>query len=283
MGLDTNCSEDSHVAPKCNPPSTSPRTSLDFTNAQGSSNDWTQNDDIFSLGDYLVCTRHMLGRGSFGEVKLGFHRPTGKRVAVKIINKTLLTPEKRKEVDREVEILKKVSIHPSIVTLHDVAEDEQFVYMFFEYVSSDLLRFLKSRGRLDERTAFHIFSQLAEAIAYLHSNGIVHRDIKIEVPTRDLCLFLFHSNINFYVRVSRTYSSMKRRSRSRCATSASPRTTARRPGSRSGAAALTRWRQRSSSEFPTSAPGSTCGPSAPSCTLCSAPTSPSRRPSPRTC
>lgn len=131
MGLDTNCSEDSHVAPKCNPPSTSPRTSLDFTNAQGSSNDWTQNDDIFSLGDYLVCTRHMLGRGSFGEVKLGFHRPTGKRVAVKIINKTLLTPEKRKEVDREVEILKKVSIHPSIVTLHDVAEDEQFVYMFF--------------------------------------------------------------------------------------------------------------------------------------------------------
>ncbi|ELR23177.1 protein kinase, putative [Acanthamoeba castellanii str. Neff] len=180
MGFGADCSS---VTPsRSTSPSTSPRTSLDFTSASEdrSSGDWTQNDDIFSLGDYLICTRHLLGRGSFGEVKLGFHRPTGRRVAVKIINKAQLSPEKRQEVDREIEILKKVGIHPCIVSLHDVAEDESFIYMFFEYVASDLLRFLKQHGRLDEPVVYRIFSQLVEAVSYLHANGIVHRDIKIE-------------------------------------------------------------------------------------------------------
>jgi len=169
-----------HMINPTPPPAALPSSSQGSAKFANNDEERLVEEDLFLLGDYCICRHRLLGRGSFGEVKLGFHRTTDQRVAVKIVNKAKLSPEKRQEVEREIEILKRLCGHRSIVTLHDVAEDQRHIYMFFEYVPADLLHFLKLRGRLEEHVAFRIYAQLVDAVSYLHANGIVHRDIKIE-------------------------------------------------------------------------------------------------------
>jgi len=279
-----------HMINPTPPPAALPSSSQGSAKFANNDEERFVEEDLFLLGDYCICRHRLLGRGSFGEVKLGFHRTTDQRVAVKIVNKAKLSPEKRQEVEREIEILKRLCGHRSIVTLHDVAEDQRHIYMFFEYVPADLLHFLKLRGRLEEHVAFRIYAQLVDAVSYLHANGIVHRDIKIEVLLDSLSSALLSvraralsSACSPLSQQRRTYSSIPARLRSVWPTLGLRRTTHLTPVLRSGAAAHTLWRLRSSSEFPTWAPRLTCGRWARSCTLCFVPTFHSKHLSQRMC
>ena len=87
-----------------------------------------------------------LGRGKFGLVKLGVHKESGREVAIKIINKKLVSPIDVQQVKSEIDILK-IAKHPNIIKLYDVFENEQYIYIIMEYCAGrDLFFYIETRG-----------------------------------------------------------------------------------------------------------------------------------------
>ncbi|XP_016978282.1 MAP/microtubule affinity-regulating kinase 4 [Drosophila rhopaloa] len=121
-----------------------------------------------------------LGKGNFAKVKLAIHVPTGREVAIKVIDKTQLNTSARQKLYREVKIMKLLN-HPNIVRLFQVIESERTLYLVMEYASrGELFDHLVKNGRMRERDARVIFRQLVSAIQYCHSKFVVHRDLKAE-------------------------------------------------------------------------------------------------------
>ncbi|EDV42776.1 uncharacterized protein Dana_GF18162 [Drosophila ananassae] len=121
-----------------------------------------------------------LGKGNFAKVKLALHVPTGREVAIKVIDKTQLNTSARQKLYREVRIMKLLN-HPNIVRLFQVIESERTLYLVMEYASrGELFDHLVKNGRMRERDARVIFRQLVSAIQYCHSKFVVHRDLKAE-------------------------------------------------------------------------------------------------------
>ncbi|CAH6778102.1 Gm4922 [Phodopus roborovskii] len=106
---------------------------------------------------------------------LAQHRLTGITVAVK----ALLKQEKWcEQKTSEVDIMKILS-HPNIVSLLQVIETEQNVYLIMEVAKGEqLFNYIRKAGCLKEDEARSIFVQLLSAIGYCHDEGIVHRDLK---------------------------------------------------------------------------------------------------------
>jgi tRNA A-37 threonylcarbamoyl transferase component Bud32 len=125
--------------------------------------------------------REKLGKGKFGLVKLGVHKQTGKKVAIKIMSKKEMKNQDLELVKTEIEILR-ICQHPNIIRLYDVFENIDYVYAIMEYCSGgDLFTYIEKRGfRLPEPRACQIIHKLCTAIYYIHSYGITHRDLKPE-------------------------------------------------------------------------------------------------------
>ena len=130
--------------------------------------------DIYEIKD-------VLGKGKFGLVRLGIHKESKRKVAIKIINKKLVTAFDLEQVKTEVEILK-IAQHPNIIRLYDVFENEKYIYIIMEYCGGgDLFSYIEKRGfKLKESKAAEIIHKLSTAIYYLHQYGIIHRDLKPE-------------------------------------------------------------------------------------------------------
>ncbi|KAI5633820.1 protein kinase domain-containing protein [Phthorimaea operculella] len=84
------------------------------------------------IGKYKLLKT--IGKGNFAKVKLAKHVPTGKEVAIKIIDKTQLNPGSLQKLFREVRIMKMLD-HPNIVKLFQVIETEKTLYLVMEYAS----------------------------------------------------------------------------------------------------------------------------------------------------
>ncbi len=81
---------------------------------------------------------------------------------------------------REIFILQKVS-HPNIIRIFQIVETDLHCFIASEIAENgDLLDYLNSRGSIPEEEARHIFQQMCQAISYIHSIGVAHRDIKLE-------------------------------------------------------------------------------------------------------
>ena len=122
-----------------------------------------------------------LGKGKFGQVKLGIHKVSGKQVAIKIINKKYVEDMEFEQIKSEIDILK-IAKHPNIIKLYDVFENEKYIYIIMEYCpGGDLFSYIEKRDfKLKEERAAEIVHKLCTAVYFLHQYGIVHRDLKPE-------------------------------------------------------------------------------------------------------
>ena len=112
---------------------------------------------------------------------MGIHKLTGKYVAIKTIDKTLMKDDfHRKKVFQEVYILKKVK-HSNVIRLLEVFESNKHLLMVMEYAGGgDLLQFIKSWGWIDEEDAKSVFWQILYGLGHIHCRSVIHRDMKLD-------------------------------------------------------------------------------------------------------
>ena len=137
----------------------------------------SKDDDRLQLSD-VYEVMEVLGHGHFATVRRGVHKETGEAVAIKAIEKGRTDVS---AIRREVAILQKVGSHPNIVALRDVFETDDEWYLVMELVTGgELFEKLVKQGPYSEKDAARLMRQMAEAIGWLHSQGVCHRDLKPE-------------------------------------------------------------------------------------------------------
>ena len=123
-----------------------------------------------------------LGSGSYGVVKKVYLKSNPETIrAIKIIPKKLLIEgvDSSKLLD-EILILKNID-HPNIMKLYEFFEDNENCYMVSEFCDQgDLLQKLDKLNYMNEIVVKFLMEQIFIAIAYLHSRGVIHGDIKLE-------------------------------------------------------------------------------------------------------
>lgn len=164
---------------------------------------------VEQVGPYRL--EKTLGKGQTGLVKLGTHCVTGKKVAVKIINREKLSESVLLKVEREIAIMKLIE-HPHVLGLYDVYENKKHLYLILEHVSGgELFDYLVKKGRLTPKEARRFFRQIISALDFCHSHSIwyVHLLFSLFLPlslslslSSNISLnILFILSYNFYVSV----------------------------------------------------------------------------------
>mmetsp|Transcript_1949 Transcript_1949/g.3411 ORF Transcript_1949/g.3411 Transcript_1949/m.3411 type:complete len:375 (-) Transcript_1949:269-1393(-) len=121
----------------------------------------------------------LIGIGAYATVKKAVDNYTGQQVAIKIVDKARYRVGDV-SLQREIEVLCMVD-HPNCVQLYAVYYTLQNVYIVMELVSGgELLDRITERGNYTEQVAAALITQILQGVAYLHSHGIVHRDLKLE-------------------------------------------------------------------------------------------------------
>jgi serine/threonine-protein kinase len=116
-----------------------------------------------------------------GVVYLAREVRLAREVAIKVLPPALAeSPRMREQFLREAQTAARLS-HPNIVPIHRVDETAGFVYFVMAYVNGETLaERIRAHGPLPPHQASRILREVAWALTYAHSNGIVHRDIKAE-------------------------------------------------------------------------------------------------------
>ena len=130
-----------------------------------------------TLGNYRII--RAIGRGGMGGVYLAEHVLLQRQVALKVLNPRWANDvEAVLRFEREAVAAAQLD-HPHIVRVHDAQRQNGLAFLVLEYVpGEDLGQHLRTHGALPWRLAVECVRQVAEALAYSHRSGIVHRDIK---------------------------------------------------------------------------------------------------------
>ena len=119
-----------------------------------------------------------VGRGGMATVYLAADSRHHRSVAVKVLRPELAMSLGSLRFLREIEIAARLT-HPHILPLHDSGETGGVLYYVMPFVEGESLRErLRREGRLPAEEARRIAREVADALAYAHSRGVVHRDIK---------------------------------------------------------------------------------------------------------
>ncbi|CAE7436548.1 CPK2 [Symbiodinium pilosum] len=133
-------------------------------------------DNRGQLADNYEVEPVALGKGGFAEVRRATVRATGAKRAVKLISKS----DKNNPglLKAEIEVMKMLD-HPNVVTLFEIFEDSDTLSLVLELCSGgELEGYVEKHGNLKEPEAALATKHVMSAVRYLHSKGIVHRDIK---------------------------------------------------------------------------------------------------------
>ena len=127
------------------------------------------------FGEYEVDEENLLGQGAYGEVYKATHVPSGGECVVKTIKQE---KESILKIKKEIMMLKHVQGGPYIVKLLDLVRDpkEDVKLIVFEYLKNPNYK-ESFRGMSEGQGKWYLYRVL-KALAFAHSMGVIHRDVK---------------------------------------------------------------------------------------------------------
>jgi TolB-like protein/Tfp pilus assembly protein PilF len=129
------------------------------------------------LGPYEIVSP--LGAGGMGEVYCARDTRLDRAVAIKILPEAVSSdPQRRLRFDREARAISALDTHPHICALHDIGDHTGLAFLVMQLVEGVTLADRLKTGALPIPEALTIAVQLADALDYAHSHGVVHRDLK---------------------------------------------------------------------------------------------------------
>ncbi|XP_013365861.1 PREDICTED: testis-specific serine/threonine-protein kinase 4 [Chinchilla lanigera] len=133
------------------------------------------------LEEYNYKVGKVIGTGSYGTVYEAYHTKQKVMVAIKIISKKKASEDYlNKFLPRELQVMK-ILRHKYLISFYQAIETTSRVYIILELAQGgDVLEWIQRYGACSEPLAGKWFSQMTLGMAYLHSKGIVHRDLKLE-------------------------------------------------------------------------------------------------------
>ena len=153
---------------------------------------------IQSLQDGKYRIESLLGSGGFGNTYLATQTALGRKVAIKefymkeycdreantsrVIVPTegsrLIVDKYKNKFLKEAQMISSLE-NEHIIHIYDIFQENDTVYYVMDYISGGSLKDkIDSAGAMDEQSALKYVLQVAEALAYIHSNNILHLDVK---------------------------------------------------------------------------------------------------------
>ncbi|KAH8345171.1 hypothetical protein KR059_007300 [Drosophila kikkawai] len=127
------------------------------------------------MNRYAVSS--LVGQGSFGCVYKAQCKEDSKVVAIKVISKRGRSTRELKNLRRECDIQARLK-HPHVIEMIESFESKTDLFVVTEFALMDLHRYLSYNGAMGEEPARRVTGHLVSALYYLHSNRILHRDLK---------------------------------------------------------------------------------------------------------
>lgn len=126
-----------------------------------------------------VQITELIGKGGMASVYKAHQPSLNRNVAVKVLAPYLAHDKDFvRRFEQEARSTANLT-HPNVVNIFDIGESEGYHFIVMEYVDGvSLKEILDKNGAFPEPRAWHIISQVASALDYAHSRGVIHRDVK---------------------------------------------------------------------------------------------------------
>jgi len=136
-----------------------------------------ENELRTALGDAYVLERELTGSG-MSRVFVATEKSLNRQVVVKVLPPDLAAGVNRERFRREIQLAAQLQ-HPHIVPLHAAGSAGDLLYFTMPYIEGESLRHALHEGvRFSAREVVRILHDVSDALAYAHSRGVIHRDIK---------------------------------------------------------------------------------------------------------
>jgi tRNA A-37 threonylcarbamoyl transferase component Bud32 len=130
----------------------------------------------------------VIGRGSYAKVFLVEYKLTRKCYAMKVIKKSTFNDDEDIDwVQTEKHVFEQATNHPFLVGLHSCFQTESRLFFIIEYLcGGDLMYHMQQKRKLPEDHARFYSSEIILALDFLHSKGIIYRDLKLDNVLLDI-------------------------------------------------------------------------------------------------
>ncbi|XP_046877575.1 serine/threonine-protein kinase PAK 6-like isoform X1 [Hypomesus transpacificus] len=163
---------------------------------------------VVDKGDPRILLENFvkIGEGSTGVVCIAREKHSGRQVAVKMMD--LRKQQRRELLFNEVVIMRDYR-HQNVVEMYRSALVEEELWVIMEYLQGGALTNIVSETRLNEEQIATVCEAVLQALAYLHSQGVIHRDIKSDSILLTLDGRIKLSDFGFCAQISKDISKRK--------------------------------------------------------------------------
>ena len=147
--------------------------------------------------DLKYNVQQLISEGAFGKVLKAYDTVLQKDVAIKIINKKYNDTEQIQMIrnEKDISTILQETKYKGVINILDIFETKERLYIVEDYISGGNLKEYLKKYSLNENQANVIIKQLVDSIDFLHSLGIVHRDLKLENILVDISTFPIQTKI----------------------------------------------------------------------------------------